>query len=140
MHAESTGLVQCAHEAIYHAGLAHDMGFTQTLPIDIFCDNAEAVELANVGKITQANKHFELRCHELQYLTDKNRPGGALLRITWITTKENLADIGTKAMADVDQYELLRECTMTPKPGTLAYSEYVARMRRAVSRAEEREH
>ena len=133
LHAESHGCVHCTHEAIYHAALANDMGFTQELPIKIYCDNKEAVEMANSGKVTQSNKHFENRCHQLKFLTDTRRPGGPIVNFEWVSTKENPADVGTKAMLDVDQYEMLRDVVVTPKPGTDAFAEYLQRMRRAVS-------
>jgi hypothetical protein len=109
------------------------MGFTQKLPIVIYCDNSEAVDMANTGKVTQNNKHFENRCHELRYLTDEKREGGKLLDIRWIGTKMNLADIGTKVMPDIEQFEMLRDFLVTPKPGTDAFAEFIQRMRRAVS-------
>ena len=65
-----------------------------------------------MGKITPSNKHIELRNHIIKHLISEGH-----IRVEWIHTKSNLADIGTKVMKDVQAYELLRNVLVHPRPG-----------------------
>ena len=89
-----------------------EIGYPQEDPLVIFSDNTNAVELANVGKITPSNKHIELRNHIVRFLIQSHQ-----VQVKWIHTKSNLADIGTKAMKDTQGYELLRNVLVHPRPG-----------------------
>ena len=75
-------------------------------------NNTNAIELSNVGKITPSNKHIELRNHIVRFLIQSQQ-----VQVKWIHTKSNLADIGTKAMKDLQGYELLRNVLVHPRPG-----------------------
>ena len=88
-----------------------EIGFPVNEPTDIYCDNNNAVQLAVTGRITPSNKHIEMRGHVLRHLNNT-----AVIRINWIDTKSNLADIGTKAMRDPAGFELLRDVLVKPRP------------------------
>ena len=109
--AEFRGLLHAARQAVCDRHMLSEIGFPVNEPTDIYCDNNNAVQLAVTGRITPSNKHIEMRGHVLRHLNNT-----AVIRINWIDTKSNLADIGTKAMRDPAGFELLRDILVKPRP------------------------
>ena len=110
--AEFVGLLYACRQAVIDRFFLEEIGYPQEEPLVIFSDNTNAVELANVGKITPSNKHIELRNHIVRFLIQSQQ-----VQVKWIHTKSNRADIGTKAMKDLQGFELLRNVLVHPRPG-----------------------
>lgn len=71
-------------------------------PTAMLCDNQGAIALAKTNTFHSRSKHIDIRYH---YIRDIVKKKEAVLE--WIPSKENLADIFTKAIAR-PQFEKLR--------------------------------
>jgi len=109
--------------------LAEEMGFKQVRATIIYSDNDQAVNLARTGRITPLNKYVDTKQHICVYLHQ-----AGIIDVQWISTKSNLADVGTKSMRDVTGFETLRDAMMYNKPGTETFDTTMHRMRRTVGR------
>jgi hypothetical protein len=61
----------------------------------IFCDNQATVLLVKRRSISEESKHIAVRQAFLHYLSEESHA----IKIVWVPTRQNLADIGTKALA-----------------------------------------
>jgi hypothetical protein len=104
MGTEHMGLYMAACEAKYFRSLLREMGFPQVGPTKIYCDNDAAVQFATEMRITQENKHVDIKYMGTKMLQDRG-----IIDIQYKSTYANMADIGTKAMKDIGQFELLRD-------------------------------
>ena len=100
---ELMGIYAAAMEAKYFRSLFGEMGFPQSVPTIIYSDNEAAKQFSVVGRITQENKHVDIK-----YMATKQLNDAGIIDVRYCHTSMNLADIGTKAMKDVPQYQLLR--------------------------------
>ena len=83
------------------------MGYPQSNPTTIYVDNNCALTLATTGRITPRNRHFDTRWNNLKWGNDTG-----VIKSVYTGTKTNLADLGTKAHQDVQQFRVLRDCMM----------------------------
>ncbi len=73
----------------------------------LYGDNQSAVAAAKNGVRTERAKHIDIKYH---FITDVVERGK--MRLEWIPTKEQKADILTKAL-DASQFATLRKLIMT---------------------------
>ena len=88
--AELIALVQCLQE-IFCQESAGIMGLKVELPMLIECDNKGAVDLVNGHSVGGNTKHIAVRILHVRDYKDKG-----VIRVKWIPTETNEADISTK--------------------------------------------
>jgi hypothetical protein len=111
--AETNALATAAADAVFQRSLLHDIGVyvgrpdptspgydPDTEPVarmatTIFCDNQATVLLVKRRSISEESKHIAVRQAFLHYLSEESHA----IKIVWVPTRQNLADIGTKALA-----------------------------------------
>ena len=104
MGTEYMGLYGAVMETKYFRSLFNEMGFPQREPTIVYCDNSTAVQFATTARITQENKHVDIK-----YMATKHCVDRGLVHIWYKRTHANVADIGTRAMKDAGQFQLLRD-------------------------------
>lgn len=72
-------------------------------PINIYEDNASAIEIANKGNFTKNSKHIEVHYHYVHEYVREN-----FIKIIKVNTDENIADIFTKALSR-EKFEKFRK-------------------------------
>ena len=97
--AEFIALVQCVQEMLYSKKVLESMELKVELPMIIKCDNKGAVDLANGWSIGGGTKHMDVRVAFIRELKEEK-----ILKVEWIATKDNTADIFTKNVDNI--YEL----------------------------------
>ena len=102
--AETIAVVQCVQEMLYCKKVLESIGLKVELPMIINTDNQGAVDLINGWSTTGGTKHMDVRIMFLRELKEQD-----VIRVEWISTKDNEADIFTK---NVDQLTLSKhmEC------------------------------
>jgi hypothetical protein len=90
--AELISAASCAKDVAFCKKLANELGFVQTKPSILWEDNKGCLSLAKSGHYRGRNKHFALR---FQFISDYIVRG--ILELRHIPTKDQLADLGTKA-------------------------------------------
>ena len=71
-------------------------------PVEVFEDNAGAINIANYGNFTQKSKHIEIHYHYVHESVKENE-----IVIIKIDSNNNIADIFTKALCK-DKFEKFR--------------------------------
>ena len=89
--AELIALVQCVQEMFFVRKILESMGLQVELPMLIECDNKGAVDLVNGHSIGGNTKHIAVRILHVRDYKDKG-----IIRVKWIPTELNEADISTK--------------------------------------------
>jgi hypothetical protein len=92
--AEYVSSTRAAQEAIWIWNLLMDLGFKPTQPTTIWCDNQSAIALAtNSTDSSTRMKHIDVRHHFIcNAITMKQ------VQIQWCSTKDQAADVLTKAL------------------------------------------
>ncbi|KAJ3477245.1 hypothetical protein NLJ89_g12428 [Agrocybe chaxingu] len=80
-------------EAVFLRNLLSEVNFTPTQPTTILCDNNAAVIVSEDPLHHNRTKHFDIRYHYLRERVQAND-----ISLAYINTKDNLADIFTKAL------------------------------------------
>ncbi|CEG43863.1 polyprotein [Plasmopara halstedii] len=91
--AEFMALSLCTQEILWKRAMLRDMGHEQVEGTQVWEDNQGAIALANNAGYHARTKHVEIKHHFIR----ENVPGG-LLKIDYIDTKSQLADMLTKAL------------------------------------------
>ena len=79
---------------------------TPTIHCTVFEDNKGCIDLANTPRMRPRTKHIGLKYHHFRkHVLDKT------VLIKYVDTKEQIADLFTKALNEV-QFEFLREIFM----------------------------
>ena len=89
--AELIALVQCVQEMFFVRKILESMGLKVELPMLVECDNKGAVDLVNGHSIGGNTKHIAVRILHVRDYKDKG-----IIRVKWIPTELNEADISTK--------------------------------------------
>lgn len=108
--AEYMANADCAREVTWLRRLLTDMGCPQSQPTLVLADNQGCIQLANNPSTSSRTKHIDLRHH---YIQEAVRDGK--IKMEFISTKENLADIHTKPLLPA-QFSELRHKLMQDKP------------------------
>ena len=83
-----------AKEAIWVKSLLNEIQGLTSEPMTINCDNQGAIALSKDNKFHSRTKHIDLRYHFVREAVEDGK-----IKITYIPTDENVADIFTKALA-----------------------------------------
>ena len=90
--AEYRALADTTSEILWIRWLLGDLGFPQTSPSDLYCDNRSAIQIAHNDVFHERTKHIEIDCH----ITRQQIVAGTLHLIP-ISTLDQPADLLTKA-------------------------------------------
>ena len=82
-----------AKEALWIQSFIIEIQGQQSGPIELHCDNQGVIVLAKDNKLHSCTKHIDLQYHFIQEAVEDNK-----LVVKYIPTKENVADIFTKAI------------------------------------------
>ena len=94
VEAEYVAAATAAREVVWLRRFLNELGYQQT-PTIMKIDNNGARELATNAMISARTKHIELRYHYIRECIDSND-----IKLTPCTSKENTADIFTKALPE----------------------------------------
>ena len=109
VHVSTTGaeLQQAAVTALDVVGLRNllgEIGFLQSKPTIVYCDNQPAIQIAhNEGSMSAKSKHLDIRIFKIRELIKSKQ-----IMLNYIRTQRNLADIFTKALPP-QQFIFLRD-------------------------------
>ena len=92
--AEIMAASQAAAEIIYLRGLLGEMGVNIDEPTELKIDNAGAIELAKDRRSCQRSRHIERRYLKIRVWVAEGR-----IRVTYVPTAENAADMLTKPLS-----------------------------------------
>ncbi|PKU66662.1 Retrovirus-related Pol polyprotein from transposon TNT 1-94 [Dendrobium catenatum] len=92
--AEYRALAAAAADLTWTRQLLQELGRPQIHPTQLFCDNTSAIALANNPVFHARTKHIEVDCHYIRECI-KNKS----IQVHHISTKDQLADIFTKALS-----------------------------------------
>ena len=93
-------------EAIYLRTLLHDLGQIIDLPTDMYVDNTGVIDLSKDYVANERTKHIERRHFKVRELVQD-----AAIRVKYVASRLNIADIFTKAL-DKKQFLELRKKLM----------------------------
>ena len=91
------------NQTIWLRRILEDMGERQNDPTEIFCDNKSAIAMTKNPVHHSRTKHIEIKYHFVREATGKGE-----IELKYCNTKEQAADIFTKALPR-QRFELLRE-------------------------------
>jgi hypothetical protein len=91
--AENTGLYEGGREAVWIRRLLHSLGYPQSAPTPILCDNQAAIQLAKNAVFHDRTKHFKVHLHWI-----RKKVESVEVSTTYISTHSNLADFLTKSL------------------------------------------
>ena len=100
--AKFVALAEFVKEAIWLRRLLHSLGFPSTQPTLIFSDNQGAIQLVKNPRYHKRTKHIETKYCLIREKYDQQQ-----IAISYINTKQQLADILTKALTR-DTFQHLR--------------------------------
>jgi hypothetical protein len=99
--AEYMALCSAVSEAIYLRGLLGELGAGTAEPVIIRVDNQGAIQLAHNPAHHRLTKHIDIQYHFI-----RERIGTGDVRLEWVPTANQLADLLTKALPVVRVREL----------------------------------
>ncbi|GKC33213.1 hypothetical protein Tco_1040507 [Tanacetum coccineum] len=109
--AEYMAAFNASKEAVWIRKFISGLGVVPTVkePINMYCDNTEAITIAKDHGVTKGARHFRAKVH---YLRETIEMGD--VRIEKVDTYDNLADPFTKALAFSKHSELTEKIGMIP--------------------------
>ncbi|UYV65185.1 hypothetical protein LAZ67_3003492 [Cordylochernes scorpioides] len=98
MEAEYLALPQTTKEAVWIATILKELKFLSNFafPLIIHCDNRSAIDFSKNNVENNRSKHIDIRYHHV-----RERIISGEIKIVYIPTKENLADVFTKTLSKV---------------------------------------
>ena len=91
--AEIKALDLAIREATWFRGFLYELGYPQTQPTIIYTDNKAATILADTNNISDLTGHLVLRINYIHQEQQNNN-----IKLKWINTENNVADILTKPL------------------------------------------
>ncbi|KAJ9568575.1 LOW QUALITY PROTEIN: hypothetical protein OSB04_004541 [Centaurea solstitialis] len=90
---EYRAMAQTTCELIWLRNLLGELGFAQSKPMNLYCDNEAAIHIANNPVFHERTKHIEVDCH---FTREKLEDG--TISTPFVRTGSQLADVFTKAL------------------------------------------
>ncbi|UYV62003.1 hypothetical protein LAZ67_1007460 [Cordylochernes scorpioides] len=102
MEAEYLALSQTTKEAVCIATILKELKFLSNFafPLIIHCDNRSAIDFFKNNVENNRSKHIDIRYHHV-----RERIISGEIKIVYIPTKENLADVFTKTLSKACQFQ-----------------------------------
>ncbi|UYV61328.1 hypothetical protein LAZ67_1004381 [Cordylochernes scorpioides] len=123
MEAEYLALSQTTKEAVWIATILKELKFLTNFafPLIIHCDNRSAIDFSKNNAENNRSKHIDIRYYHV-----RERIISGEIKIVYIPTKENLADVFTKTLSKVAHknacYGNVSPRTSWGKLATIAYA------------------
>jgi hypothetical protein len=105
--AELYAASSATNEMIWLRSLLKELGFNIGGASQLWVDNQGTIEVAKHGVKSERTKHIDIRYHHITDCIEKK-----MVKVDWVKTSEQQADIMTKALA-LPQFEPLKETIMT---------------------------
>jgi hypothetical protein len=112
--AELKALDLCVKSVIYLRNLLHELKFTQYEPTVIYVDNKSTIELVSTLKSNHKTKHINMKINFI-----REQLNARTIKVKFVRTKNQVADILTKALARAD-FERLKNYLLYGFNGTMA--------------------
>jgi hypothetical protein len=93
VESEYRAMAQTTCELIWLRNLLGELGFAQSKPMNLYCDNEAAIHIANNPVFHERTKHIEVDCH---FTREKLEDG--TISTSFVRTGSQLADVFTKAL------------------------------------------
>jgi len=102
---EYKALSNIGKEVIYATQLVEEIGLSQILPTVIYEDNTATIAMTDNPIINKKSKHIELQYHQFKSLVQDKK-----VKLLYVATKFQQADILTKVLATFeDHYRLIKQ-------------------------------
>jgi hypothetical protein len=105
--AEFRGMSKGLCELLWLRKLLAEIGFAPTSEMDLFCDNKAAISISHNPVQHDRTKHVEVNRHFI-----KENLEAKIIRFPFVKSKDQLADILTKAVSSKDFYNSLGKLCM----------------------------
>jgi hypothetical protein len=92
--AEYIAVASVCQEILFARQLLADLGLPQSLPTPVFCDNQSAIRNVTRGCTSRKTRHIALKYHLSRDLAAKG-----IIRMVYVPTADNCADILTKPVS-----------------------------------------
>lgn len=100
--AEYRSLATTVSELVWLLGMLKEVGVEIQLPVQIYSDSKAAIQIAANPVFYERTKHIEIDCHFIREKLQKE-----LIKVDYISTKEQPADILTKGLSRLQHDHLL---------------------------------
>ncbi|GKE32387.1 retrotransposon protein, putative, ty1-copia subclass [Tanacetum coccineum] len=109
--AEYIAAYDASKEAVWVRKFIYGLGVVPTIEelINLYCDNTEAIDIANESAITKGARHFRAKVHYLREVIEYGD-----VKLEKVHKDDNLADPFTKALAFPKHSEHTRNIGMHP--------------------------
>ena len=111
--AEYRAIRKVVGEIVWLERLLTELNLTCSLPISVFCDSQVAIHIAKNPVFHERTKHIEVDCH---FVRNKLQQG--LIALHYIPTENQLADVLTKAMPNIQHSKILHKLFVSFPPTT----------------------
>jgi hypothetical protein len=101
MESEYIAASDSSREVIWLRRLLHELGIEQTNPTPLLCDNESAISLTRNPESHKRSKNIDVRYHFIREQISKKN-----VEISYVNTKEQLADVFTKAIDGISQKKI----------------------------------
>ena len=91
---ELMSIVDVVKEALFFHQLISQMQYVVSLPIIIHVDNQSAIKIASNDIFRERTKHIDTKYHFIKHHINNNT-----VKLSWIETKHQIADIFTKPLS-----------------------------------------
>ena len=107
--AEYRAMATICCEIVWLISLLRGLTLCNLTPVSLHCDNKASLHIANNPVFYERTKHIELDCH---YICDQLKLGR--IKLAYVSTKLQLADVFTKAVS------IAQQCTLLSKLGLVS--------------------
>ena len=83
-------------ELVWLKHLLEELGFPQTTPMSLLCDNQATVHIASNPVFHERTKHIEVNCHFVREKMLQN-----IIHTVYVKSADQLADLFTKALGEI---------------------------------------
>lgn len=102
--AEYRSLASTTCEVIWLGNMLHSLGLKNLFPVDIFCNNSAAIQIAANPVFHERTKHFELDIHLV-----REKVAAGVIKTIKIPTNNHVADIFTKCLGQIQHKVLCKK-------------------------------
>ena len=95
--AEFRAMCNVTCEVMWILKICKDLNVQVELPVEMFCDNSSAMQIAQNPVLHERSKHFEI---DLFFIRDKISEG--IIKTVKVKSVDNIADIFTKGLSIVE--------------------------------------
>ena len=92
---EYIAVAECTKELLWTNSLLEELSLPQTSPSIIQCDNQAAISYTDTNAINNKLKHIQIKWHAIKDCVARKQ-----IKVNWVSTTEQLADILTKPLGE----------------------------------------